>query len=130
MKCYRSPHGCDYGIKGMIYKYSGKQEIPEGWTACQHPDGAQYFLHDESKTFTEVDICDAEIHEDTEYFRTYLYSELGAEMKHRNISNLDLNIDEVELVLESKADSMGVLCCYYFVNPRTRTLFWLDDWEA
>ena len=80
------------------------------------------------KTFTEVNILCDEIHEDIEYSRTFLFSALETEIKKRDLS--ELKVDEVQLVLEPMLDERGVMVCYYFVNPRTRSLFWLDDWEG
>lgn len=78
---------------------------------------------------TEVNICDEEIHEDIEYFRTFLFSELETEIKKRDLTE-SLKVDKVQLVLEPKRDEFGVMCCYYFVNPPTRSLFWLDEWDG
>lgn len=75
-----------------------------------------------------MNICDPEIHEDIEYFRKFLFSELETEIKNRNLS--DLKVDEVQLVLEPKLDEFGVMCCYYFVNSTARSLFWLDEWDG
>ncbi|KAF9227021.1 hypothetical protein BS17DRAFT_764376 [Gyrodon lividus] len=110
------PTDDDYKISAMLYKYPDTPDtIPQGWTAHRHPEGALYFMHGESKTLTEVNICNEEILGDIEYFRDFLKAEIEA---------------RVQLVLEPKADVIGVLCCYYFVNPRNRSLFWLDDWEG
>ena len=81
------------------------------------------------KTFTEVNMCDEEIRNDIEYFRTFLFSELGTEIKNRNLPE-SLKIDEIELVLEPKRHGAVAVCYYYFVNPRARSLFWLDEWEG
>ena len=76
-----------------------------------------------------MDVCDEEIRGDTEYFSKYLFSQLETEIENRNLS--ELNVDEVQLVLEPKLDERGlVTCCYYFVNPQTRKLFWLNEWKG
>ncbi|KAF9237365.1 hypothetical protein BU15DRAFT_48882, partial [Melanogaster broomeanus] len=106
-----------------------EDSLPDGWTAQRHPEGALYFMHSDSKTFTEVNICNEEIFGDIEYFRDFLFSELQGEIHNRNLSG-SLNIDEVQLVVEPKGDHQGVICCYYFVNPSSRSLFWLDDWQG
>ncbi|KAF8842889.1 hypothetical protein BDN67DRAFT_898259, partial [Paxillus ammoniavirescens] len=103
--------------------------IPPGWTAHRHPEGALYFMHVESKTFTEVNVCNVDIYEDIEYFKGFLFSELQDEIEKRHLSG-SLKHDEVQLVLEPKIDEGGLLCSYYFVNPGSRCLFWLDDWEG
>jgi len=80
-------------------------------------------------TFVDVDIHDEDIYADVEYFRDFLWAELRFEVQEMHLEN-SLNLDEVQLVLEPRADNVGVLCCYYFVNPVGRSLFWLDEWDA
>ncbi|KAF8417316.1 hypothetical protein L210DRAFT_892548 [Boletus edulis BED1] len=126
----RCPSEPDHTIEAMSYQYPETPEnVPVGWTAYRHPEGALYFVHTESKTFAEVNICDEEIYSDIEHFRTFLLSELKTEIENRDLSEF-LKTDEVQLVLEPKLDDLGLMCCYYFVNPRTRTLFWLDEWDG
>ena len=76
-----------------------------------------------------MNICDEEIQGDIEYFSDFLFTELKSEIKKRNLPE-SLKVDEVQLVLEPKRDGLDVICCYYFVNPRTRSLFWLDEWDG
>jgi len=81
------------------------------------------------RTFTDVDIHNEEILADVENFNKSLWGELRYEVNKKNLSSL--NLDEVELVLEPRRDDYGVLLCgYYFVNPASRSLFWLDGWTA
>ena len=77
----------------------------------------------------EVDIHDEDICADVQYFRDFLWAELQFEVQQMQLEN-SLNLDEVQLVLEPRSDRFGVLCCYYFVNPAGRSLFWLDEWDA
>ena len=74
-------------------------------------------------------MCDSDVYGDIEYFRIFLFRELTAEIKNRNLSG-SLNVGEVELVLEPKLDELGIICCYYFVNPPARSVFWLGEWEV
>ncbi|KAI9568446.1 hypothetical protein HD554DRAFT_723979 [Boletus coccyginus] len=114
----------------MSYQFPETPAAQGGWAAYQHPEGALYFVHSESKTFTEVDVRDEEFRHDIEYFRDYLYSELETEIMNRNLSGC-LKVDEVQLVLEPMVDELGsVACYYYFVNPRNRSIFWLSEWEG
>lgn len=77
-----------------------------------------------------MDVRDQDIRDDIEYFRDYLYSELETETTNRNLSEC-LKVDEVQLVLEPMVDELGsVACYYYFVNPRNRSIFWLNEWEG
>lgn len=75
-----------------------------------------------------MNIYDEEILVDVEYYNDFLWAELRYEVRERNISSL--NLDTVQLVLEPRADNGSVLCCYYFVNPASRSLFWLEEWDA
>ncbi|KAG8216854.1 hypothetical protein J3R82DRAFT_7117 [Butyriboletus roseoflavus] len=129
-RAIRSPSAIDHTIDAMTYEYPETPDnISEGWTAYRHPGGALYFVHNESKTFTELNVRDEEIHTDVEYFRRFLFSELETEIMNRNLCEY-LKVCEVQLVLEPKVDGEGVMCCYYFVNPRARSLFWLDKWDG
>lgn len=64
---------------------------------------------------------------DIEQFQRTLYDELRRAIFDRMI---DLELDDVELVLEPRADDYGVLCSYYFVHRRKRCLFWLEVFDA
>jgi hypothetical protein len=79
------------------------------------------------RTFTEVDICHQAIITDIELFQTSLFGELQRAISDQRV-NLDL--EDVELVLEPKADDYGVLCSYYFVHRHKRCLFWLEEFDA
>ncbi|KAG6333220.1 hypothetical protein ID866_5875 [Astraeus odoratus] len=94
---------------------------PESWSVENEPDV--------QRTFTDVEIYDEEICADVEHFAESLWNELEYEIKEKDPQD-SLSFDEVQLVVEPKADPQGVLCCYYFVNPASRSLFWLDRWEA
>ena len=75
-----------------------------------------------------MDVCQPEIRDDIEYFRTFLISELQKECEVRGIP--DHLVHEAQLVLEPKTDKDGVLCCYYFASAKYRSLFWLDEWDG
>ncbi|KAF9223223.1 hypothetical protein BS17DRAFT_781512 [Gyrodon lividus] len=126
----RRPTETDHMIDAMLHEYPETQDpVPQRWSAHRHPEGALYFMHDESRTFTDVNICKEDVLKDVEGFKDLLFAELHNEIESRKLSE-SLNVDEVHLVLEPKTDDVGVMCCYYFVNPRSRTLFWLDDWDG
>ena len=65
---------------------------------------------------------------DVEYFSEFLWAELQYEIKNMNLED-PFDFNQVQLVLEPRADNDGVICCYYFVNPAGRSLFWLDEWK-
>ncbi|KIJ11197.1 hypothetical protein PAXINDRAFT_101770 [Paxillus involutus ATCC 200175] len=122
------PSYSDYTIKGYLIDYPSTEGLlPHGWTAHVHPEGALYYMHGETRTFTEVDICHQAIITDIELFQTSLFGELQRAISDQRV-NLDL--EDVELVLEPKADDYGVLCSYYFVHRHKRCLFWLEEFDA
>ncbi|KAG2741666.1 hypothetical protein P692DRAFT_20905832, partial [Suillus brevipes Sb2] len=101
--------------------------VPQGWTAFVHPEGARYFMNQEKRTFTETNICEPDICEDIEYYMECLLDELRRTIEE---GNLTLNMEQVDLVVEPKTfGSDLVVCCYYFANHRDRCLFWLDDFN-
>ncbi|KIJ11205.1 hypothetical protein PAXINDRAFT_15928 [Paxillus involutus ATCC 200175] len=100
----KRPKEPDHTISGMQYESPETQGfIPPGWTAHRHPEGALYFMHVESKTFTEVNVCNEDICEDIEYFKGFLFSELQDEIEKGDLSG-SLKHDEVQLVLEPRVD--------------------------
>ncbi|KAG1856704.1 hypothetical protein DFJ58DRAFT_702514, partial [Suillus subalutaceus] len=102
-------------------------DVPQGWTAFVHPEGARYFVNQETRTFTEMNICEPEIYDDIKYFMQYLLEQLQQTIEE---SNLALDMKQVDLVIEPKVfDSDSVVCCYYFANHRDRCLFWLDKFH-
>ncbi|KAH7913126.1 hypothetical protein BJ138DRAFT_679834 [Hygrophoropsis aurantiaca] len=123
-----NPDKKDHLIEALTLRYpSSDEKVPEGWSLHIHPEGAQYFLCEHTRTYTEVDICDLDIFYDIQRFAYTLHESLHLFIEEKH---LDLNLDEVELVLEPTEDEFGTLCCYYFVNHRERCFFWLQDYDA
>ncbi|KAG6330528.1 hypothetical protein ID866_8561 [Astraeus odoratus] len=79
------------------------------------------------KTFTEVDVCNATVLADIEQFQHTLYDDLRRAILDGRVN---VELDDVELVLEPRADDYGVLCSYYFVHGPKRCLFWLEEFDA
>ncbi|KAL4079409.1 hypothetical protein J3A83DRAFT_1089265 [Scleroderma citrinum] len=127
--CFRVLPASNYKVPAMQleYGYYGK-ELPTGWTACRHPEGALYYMNSEKRTFTEVDVREQKNYSNVEYFSEFLWEELRFELRERDLES-SLNLDEVQLVLKLHPDDDGV-CYYYFVNPAGRSLFWLEEWDA
>ncbi|KAF9225853.1 hypothetical protein BS17DRAFT_567815 [Gyrodon lividus] len=122
------PSYSDYTIKGYLIDYPSTEGfLPHGWTAHVHPEGALYYMHGETRTFTEVDICHETIITDIELFQSSLFGELRRAISDQRVN---LDVEDVELVLEPKADDYGVLCSYYFAHKRRRCLFWLEEFDA
>jgi hypothetical protein len=90
--------------------------------------GVLYLQLDPKRTYTESDVCSPEVLQDIIYFSNYLHGELRLAIDTKKI---DIDYDDVELVLEpKKAVCADIICCYYFVNPGGRCLFWLDEYDA
>jgi hypothetical protein len=76
-------------------------------------------------------VCSQEVLLDIVFFSNYLHHELRVAIDTKKIDDIDY--DEVELVLEPKKtldEESEIICCYYFVNPAERCLFWLDEYDA
>lgn len=121
----------DYDVTGLtidaMTMTMHDMNVPQGWTAFVHPEGARYFVNQETRTFTDMNICQPDICDDIEYFMQHLLDELQRSIK-KGDSALDMK--QVDLVLEPKCfDGEAVICCYYFANHRDRCLFWLDDFD-
>ncbi|OAX42623.1 hypothetical protein K503DRAFT_710268 [Rhizopogon vinicolor AM-OR11-026] len=116
-------------VPAMTFNFSVHDMIvPPGWITLVHPEGFRYFVNQEKRTFTQMNICDKDICEDIEYYMQYLLDELQAEIGHRI---LDLDRDQVDLVLEPRNfGDNSVVCCYYFANHRDRCLFWLNEYDT
>ncbi|KAJ7211360.1 hypothetical protein GGX14DRAFT_450025 [Mycena pura] len=96
---------------------------PPGWKACLHPEGAQYFFHEENRVFTDanlfdsvrLDFIDTQIHIIRDFLRVH---------------NVHLSPD-VDLVLDEYLyDDGSSGCQYYFVNHQGRCVFWMDHVES
>ncbi|KAG1763483.1 hypothetical protein EDD22DRAFT_501793 [Suillus occidentalis] len=123
---YRDPIVADITVRAMTMT-AHDMNVPPGWTAFVHPEGARYFVNQETRTFTEMNICEPDICDDIEYYKQYLLDELRRTIEE---GNLTLNMEQVDLVVEPKTFGGDlVICCYYFANHRDRCLFWLDDFN-
>ncbi|KAH7909163.1 hypothetical protein BJ138DRAFT_1102917 [Hygrophoropsis aurantiaca] len=122
------PDEANFTIDALTVEYpSSDRDIPEGWSIHVHPEGAEYFLCESTRTYTEVDICDPEILHDIQGFSNTLHESLRLFVIEKDL-NVELN--KIELVLEPTEDEFGTICCYYFINHRARCLFWLQDYDA
>ncbi|KAG1877005.1 hypothetical protein C8R48DRAFT_768568 [Suillus tomentosus] len=116
----------DFTIPALTLAVHG-MDVPEGWTAFVHPEGARYFVNQQTRTFTDMNVCETDICDDIEYFMHYLLDELQQTIEDKNLS---LDMEQVDLVVEPKTfGGDSVICCYYFANHRDRCLFWLDDFN-
>ncbi|KAJ7163940.1 hypothetical protein C8R43DRAFT_1122900 [Mycena crocata] len=94
-------------------------EPPPGWTVCMHPEGAQYFFHEEKRVFTDANLYDETL---LEFMNTNVYNihdflrANGIQLK----PHVDLVVDEYLYSDKTRG------CQYYFVNHQDRSVFWVD----
>ncbi|KAI0315001.1 hypothetical protein OF83DRAFT_392027 [Amylostereum chailletii] len=99
---------------------------PGDWTPMVHPEGALYFYHKEKRIYTEVYIYEPNHREEVEVFAQYLEDFLHS-------MDMSPPSDDCELVLEvsfSKEEGDSIVWSYYYVDHRTKTLFWLRPFVA
>ncbi|KAJ6452222.1 hypothetical protein C8R45DRAFT_1113096 [Mycena sanguinolenta] len=96
---------------------------PDGWTACEHPEGALYFFHEEKRVFTDANIFSTET-------RVFINDNLRAMNDFIRVHSVHLE-PGVDLVLDEYIYSDGSKGCqYYFVNHLGRCVFWMDNTES
>ncbi|KAJ7269955.1 hypothetical protein C8J57DRAFT_1227621 [Mycena rebaudengoi] len=96
---------------------------PAGWTAYIHPEGAQYFHHQEKRIFTDVNLFDPDLH-------AFIVENIDNIYDVLRVHGIELAAG-VDLVLDEDVYSDGSKGCqYYFVHHKRRTVFWVDPVEA
>ncbi|CCM03271.1 uncharacterized protein FIBRA_05399 [Fibroporia radiculosa] len=103
-----------------------RSNVPLGWEALVHPEGALYFYHPEKKIFTEAYLCDPDIFLEIDDFAAQVEEVIQAQPNPLP--------EHVELVLEleeNKKENKETKhhWCYYFVDHKSRTLFWLHEYD-
>ncbi|EPQ52228.1 hypothetical protein GLOTRDRAFT_95863 [Gloeophyllum trabeum ATCC 11539] len=86
-------------------------DVPKDWKACEHPEGALYFMHEKKRIFTDAYLCDEEI-------RPIICNSVTA------IESMMEWDPSSELVLELLKDGT---CGYYFADLEKKTLFWAEE---
>ncbi|KAJ7741402.1 hypothetical protein DFH07DRAFT_837908 [Mycena maculata] len=94
-------------------------QLPEGWTPCTHPEGAQFYFHGERQIYTDSNILDDEIFD-------VIAKAIDTIDDFKRAHNILLE-PSVDLVLDAYPE-WG--CQYYFVNNQTRWIFWMDNAES
>ncbi|KAJ7086209.1 hypothetical protein C8R44DRAFT_821165 [Mycena epipterygia] len=102
------------------------------WIPHQHPEGALYFMHPKTRTFT-----DANLYDDVVLAR--IMSCIAALRLKKAKASLEDFAQNVDVVLDINEDEPeNIKCGYYFVDHSSRIPFWLDEfnmsqlsrWEA
>ncbi|KAH8101123.1 hypothetical protein BXZ70DRAFT_110114 [Cristinia sonorae] len=98
-----------------------REGLPEGWVACQHPEGGLYFFDKQRRLYTDANICDSEVHAQLENCVMYLRDRISAD---------DLKLpSDIDIVLEPSSTQDCSTWFYYYANHNNKTLLWLDDYE-
>ncbi|KAK0459284.1 uncharacterized protein EV420DRAFT_313641 [Desarmillaria tabescens] len=112
-----------YWVDPLTTKFP-PHHVEHGWMPFVHPEGALYWFHQEKRTFTGVDLCDQEKLQTTMKYMDNIY-----EFIHAYNITMPANADLVfELVRDP--DTGEQCCAYYFASHDTRSVFWLDDFNA
>ncbi|KAH9855343.1 hypothetical protein C2E23DRAFT_858007 [Lenzites betulinus] len=97
--------------------------VPDGWTPCIHPEGRLYFYHSQKRIYTDANVRDYTIRG----ILAVLESRLNGIIREQG---LELPPDcELMLGLESRPISGGYNWLYYYVDHKTRSLFWLTEFD-
>lgn len=129
----------------FICKLFSNDELVPGWKMIVHPTGPVYFFHSEkviyfySNTPNRISfICLQKIFTDAWILDTanltdimYVYDILSARLAILGGKSGIHNISDFELVLDlTQHDNGDNKCGYYYVDHVSRSLFWLDEFDA
>ncbi|KZP26957.1 hypothetical protein FIBSPDRAFT_948929 [Athelia psychrophila] len=99
---------------------------PEGWAACQHPEGALYFFHAEKRVFTDVYMYDPA--------KVAMVNEAASRILgqlHRDVLDEEAVLPEdCDLVIEVVELDGETVVGYYFADHASRLLFWMEEFDA
>lgn len=116
-----------YTVQPVTLEYP-RQNVPLGWEARSHPEGALYFYRtydtDHQRIYTDANLCDTEIFHIIQNFT----HDLMEYIQHESI----LMPSEWDLVLELEANALipgDFHWTYYFVAPSKRLLFWVHPYD-
>ncbi|KAI0918570.1 hypothetical protein AcV5_002523 [Taiwanofungus camphoratus] len=99
------------------------ENVPSGWVACTHPEGALYFFNPVKRIYTDAYLCDPKV-----LYEVSSFGDAINDLLQRDSMRLPV---DTELVLELEDEGEGEYkWCYYFVCHHTRTLFWLHEHDV
>ncbi|CAA7270215.1 unnamed protein product [Cyclocybe aegerita] len=95
---------------------------PSGWVKMVHPEGGRYYYHPEKCVYTDADLLDGRI-------LVQLIEDL--ETIQQFILNHNLSLPEgCHLVVDLSYELDEIKTTYFFVDHHTRSIFFLDIFEA
>ncbi|KAI0823006.1 hypothetical protein BC628DRAFT_1326187 [Trametes gibbosa] len=98
-------------------------KVPDDWISCTHPEGRLYFYHPEKRIYTDADVREHKIRAILAAFEARLHG-----MIREQSLELPPNY-ELVMYLESRPVSGGYNWLYYYVDRKTRSLFWLNEYD-
>ncbi|KAL0573613.1 hypothetical protein V5O48_008343 [Marasmius crinis-equi] len=100
------------------------ERLPDGWKEFIHPEGARYFLFEAKHIYTDADVYDYRILSHV----TRFMKEMDEYTERQGITySGDVHI-AFDVYYEPEKD--GCACRYYIADHSTRSVFWLDPFEA
>ncbi|KAL0573615.1 hypothetical protein V5O48_008345 [Marasmius crinis-equi] len=120
---YIEPLVTTFELAPMLTRFE-TQRLPPNWKEFLHPEGARYFLFEPKRIYTDANIYNLQIYRHA----MRLINEMDTYTRKRHIT-LSNNVDIVlDLFYEAEDDSC---CCqYYIADHTTRSVFWLDSYDA
>ncbi|KAI0366828.1 hypothetical protein BV20DRAFT_951560 [Pilatotrama ljubarskyi] len=117
-----TPNRADWLLQPVTLNFP-IEGVPEDWTSCVHPEGRLYFYHPDKRMYTDADVRDRKLRAILQAFEETLLDIIHDQ-------NIVLPPDyEVVLYLEERTVSGGYNWLYYYVDPNTRSLFWLEEFD-
>jgi hypothetical protein len=113
-------------VDPLKFDFDGSDVLPFGWIQYTHPEGARYFFHKEKRIYTDANLYDPEEFLIISESANQILGDL--EIKAQD-DNIELPSD-IELALEIIPTEEGPICGYYFINHKSRCLFWLEEFDA
>jgi len=101
---------------------NNSEVIPVGWKKLVHPEGACYYVYGEKKYWTDANIMD-------EMMRDRVMSCIHDFEDFIRSQSIQLSSD-VNIVFDIQRNDEDLYCGYYIVDHCTRSVFWLDTFEA
>ncbi|KAJ3491300.1 hypothetical protein NLI96_g800 [Meripilus lineatus] len=100
-----------------------RKDVPRGWTAHVHPEGALYFYHESRNIYTDANIIEPGMLEEV----TALVAALD---KYADENGIRIS-HNTELVLElEEEENKEISWNYYYVDNFRRTLFWIHEHDV
>ncbi|KAF9262575.1 hypothetical protein L218DRAFT_903499 [Marasmius fiardii PR-910] len=122
-EAYIEPLVTKYELAPMTTRFR-TQRLPHGWKEFLHPEGARYFLYEPKRIYTDADVYNPSVLKHA----TRLIKEFDDYTRERHIT-LTMNMNIVFDMFYDPAEETCP-CRYYIADHATRSVFWLDRFDA